>query len=479
MKRLFRLPDKPWFWLLLGTLLVLGVAATITGLPTLTTPTSYGTNTWIPIVDSGTNAKWSARKMRDFMRYTNSAELEAGISDDTGTGPLVFGNLATMNSSEFIWPTITNGQVDPNNWDHMNHAHQSSGSGGALSANAIQSDRLDAARLPVDSAFTDSNNVFTVEQDFNGGIVANGSGTNSADSWYQTNFNRAGVLITESNVLFKVLSGTPDEPPSGWASVWASGTNFYFRVAGATYVLNSATNSSPGSFPFGSASIPTDTLIHYWRLDDDGVWSDVVGGGTALSESSVSTVAGYSTNAADVTAGHYLYAADSSSFRNGSSSFTLTFWVKPAGYTNYSAYLNKDTGSGGGREFQIWQTSSSANGIGFTVYTNGTGSVEVYSDSGAGAGNGHLMVGSWNFVAVRYNSTNLTIQSYLNGTNSQSLSTTNPIAFSGSTAQFRIGLRSDGLYPANGPIDEVGWWRGVVLTDAQLDYLRTNAFKTY
>src|SRR5690606_32034500 len=89
---------------------------------------------------------------------------------------------------------------------------------------------------------------------------------------------------------------------------------------------------------------------------------------------------------------------------------------------------------------------------------------------------GNLSAGNWYFIVVRHDATNDTVSISINGTATSS-------AHSGgvnSTASvFRLGATGTGAAPADGVLDEVGFWKRILSTEEETELYNSGSGRDY
>lgn len=198
----------------------------------------------------------------------------------------------------------------------------------------------------------------------------------------------------------------------------------------------------------------TNNLVAYWRMEEaSGNRIDSTGGGSTLTavNGPISTVGKIASSALLVKASSQsLQRTTGPNTLNQSADFTVTLWVNP----------------------------SSAHGTNDYVWCNGTNQVPAFFinpgnsgvftfGTGTNAIGDAVSIGSWHFVACRYNATTFVGEIRVDGGNWITGTSTSPTP-TGTGILF--GIRNDGTRIWDGAVDEAGLWSRR-LSDAEVTQL--------
>lgn len=226
-------------------------------------------------------------------------------------------------------------------------------------------------------------------------------------------------------------------------------------------------NKLKAIFPSGGG-LPTGPfitgLVSYWKLDEtSGTRSDSYGSNHLTDNNTVTSGTGKSGNCAHFTAANveHLSIADNASLSVGGSDFSISMWFKPT--TNVNApIVSKYPPSGAQREFTFRIITS--------VYNLIIGQDSSTTDSVNG--NTGPSDGVWNHLVITWNNATTTGTIYIDddGGNGK------VFAITGSyddIAAFTLGgWSSPGAgNTQDGDLDEVAFWKGRVITDAEVGQL--------
>lgn len=219
----------------------------------------------------------------------------------------------------------------------------------------------------------------------------------------------------------------------------------------------------------GSGSSLTNSLVAYWRLDEEsGTRDDVIGGSDAspVNTPGFTPIAKVGFASSHVRASsQYLSVADSSTISvGGDIDFSMAGWLQNTSVANDQFVIGQyDTGAGQ----RAWGLQYNTAGVEYRVNMSGNGTVVTTLNTGLGG-----LSTAWNYVAIVHDAAANLIKFSLNG---GAFVTT---AFSGgvldSTAALTIGcvLNSGApLQPSDVNVDELGLWkRTLSLAEVQTLY---------
>lgn len=196
-------------------------------------------------------------------------------------------------------------------------------------------------------------------------------------------------------------------------------------------------------------------LVAYWKLDESsGNAVDSHSNGLTLTNTGTLGYAAAKINngISNDASAKYLVRADEALLRCGGSSFTFAAWFYANAGTNMQILSKDGSVAGANRAYTMDQTAGATPGIRF--YINGTSIVSRTAAAGAW----HLVVGWWD-ATTQKNSIQVD-----NGTVATLAGTVTP---TDGTASFRIGAREYSGFEGylNGLVDEVGFWKRVLLED--------------
>ncbi len=206
----------------------------------------------------------------------------------------------------------------------------------------------------------------------------------------------------------------------------------------------------------------TDNLVSYWKLDEaSGTREDIHGANDLTDNSAVGAAAGKINDGASFDGTSWLSHTSNSDLQIGDVSFAFSCWVKMADKSATRAVLGKSGSpeeylieytAGGGDRFQGWVY----NGDYRTVVGNNLGSPST---------------GVWYHIVMMYDASTDVLSLIINDGTADTRAATTPGPTS-DTATFHIGSYDDvPSNPMNGIIDEVGFWKGRVLTSGEITQL--------
>jgi hypothetical protein len=210
---------------------------------------------------------------------------------------------------------------------------------------------------------------------------------------------------------------------------------------------------------FGSAPAINTLLIDlqaYWKLDEtSGNRADSAGANTLVDNGGLGYDTGMVSNGVSNTGSNkWLQVADNASFQVGDADFTLAFWIYPKGNSTFiskgNAFWTPDDGGFIVRRFETFD---------FTV-GNGTTSNSV-SFTGS-------ILNAWHFVVCGYDAANDRIFMSVDCATEQTAALAGGMG--SSNTPFVVGKSLALGEPANGMLDEIGFWKRK-LTNAEIDIL--------
>lgn len=244
-----------------------------------------------------------------------------------------------------------------------------------------------------------------------------------------------------------------------------SGTTYYFVVKANSFSGCSSANSAEGSATTGGAPPSNgllNSLTHYWTLD-------VLGAGTyadSLGTYAITASGGVVVNPALINAGfagsggNLLFTGSGvdATWQFGPGvSLTMQIWFSPAAFGTGFAGQNSGVAAS-----SAWFLSTDAGGVvTLQVWCSDATTKSIVL--------GTLNLGVWNQVIAGYDSTNkLAFGSINNGARATVATTADLNQVNTTNVGFlRAAVGGNG----NGSLDEIGWWKGRVLSTANVTTL--------
>lgn len=215
----------------------------------------------------------------------------------------------------------------------------------------------------------------------------------------------------------------------------------------------------------GPSSLLTG-LGAYWKLDEasdgSGAVTRVDSGPNAQNLTDTNTTAsaaGKISNGADFEAANaeHLSITDNAIMSVGDIDFAFDMWLKPESL-NLDIF-GKGTNAGAANGYQ-YQAYSGGTGIFYWVVSYSTDRNFVNTPAGT------LANGTWTYVYVYHDASKNEIGISING--ATPIVAPAPGGCYDGTGGFYLGAGPAGAFPYDGIIDEVGFWRGRVLTPAEV-----------
>ncbi len=253
------------------------------------------------------------------------------------------------------------------------------------------------------------------------------------------------------------LTTTPMPPTSP-----ASSLSQMQSSAGPT---SPAASASPGSSVSLNLSTLLNQLISYWPLNESsGTRFDAHNGNNLTDVNSVGSAAGKISLAADfeVDASQRLSCADNASLSCGDQDFEFSCWIKAESFTDNGCIIAKNVA--GSTEYRLY------------VNTSGVLVWSVYSAAGELSGGGvssaaALSLGTWYFINVWHDATNNLVGLKVN--NGTAVTSDQTGGCYDGAGSFYMGAQ-DAAIRYDGLVDEVGFWKGRILTAAERTALYNN-----
>lgn len=206
-------------------------------------------------------------------------------------------------------------------------------------------------------------------------------------------------------------------------------------------------------------------LVAYWPLNENSGTREDVRGANNLAEinGTVSAQPGIQDQAARFQAveQRHLSIGDNPDVSTGDIDFTIAAWVYLDTITDHRTILAKgDTVNGCGDEYLLWYQGTARN---FRFEINCQAKQAIAASFGA------PVAGTWYFVAAWHDAAAGTVNIQVNNGPVDS-TTTAGIAPPDTTHSLRIGMGSDAFAnPFDGRIDEVGFWKRVLIAQERTD----------
>lgn len=208
-------------------------------------------------------------------------------------------------------------------------------------------------------------------------------------------------------------------------------------------------------------------LTAYWKLDEasdgSGAVSRLDSGPNAQNLTDTNTTAsgiGKIGNCCDFENSNteYLSIADNAIMSVADIDFCFDFWINPEALANNRNVLGKGTGSSA--NLYQYQVYSGVAGIVYWVVSYSTDRNFVNTAAGA------VVVGTWAYIYVYHDATKNEIGISING--ATPIVAPAPGGCYDGTGEFYLGAGPNAAFPYDGLIDEVGYWRGRILTPAEI-----------
>lgn len=216
----------------------------------------------------------------------------------------------------------------------------------------------------------------------------------------------------------------------------------------------------------GTLGLQTN-LTAFWSLENTS-WTDDTGNGTTLTGHGTPTVTtgvagGNGLGTLDGTT-QYLSAASNTNVSNGGGSFSVQAWVKTTAAPGGEVVFNKDNNAFGQREWGLGSRFTSSNVWSFTLSNTSTSFFNA--DSAV-----TVVTGSFVHLVGTFNSSTGAITIYVNGTASGAGATLTGTVQSSASAPISIGSLAGATFMPAGVIDQVGFWKGRVLSSSDVTAL--------
>ena len=296
-------------------------------------------------------------------------------------------------------------------------------------------------------------------------------GTILQATWKQ--LGNAGSLITGYTVFWGTTSGVytsnsgvlPPQPHQYTITGLTPGTNYFVAVVANTNIAGCQSVNSNERSNSTSGSPPSNTLLqsltHYWKLDggvvpypdSQGTYNITTSGGTAGNAALINE--GFTGSA-----GNLLFTGSGvdATWQFGVGvSLTMQIWFKPAAFN--SGFAGQYDGTQAG---SAWFLSTDAGGVvTLQVFCSDATNKSVVI--------GTLNLNQWNQVIAGYDATNKIAFGSVNAGARATVATTADLNQNAAT---NVGfLRAAAGGNGNGELDEIGWWKGRVLSTANVTTL--------
>lgn len=207
------------------------------------------------------------------------------------------------------------------------------------------------------------------------------------------------------------------------------------------------------------------SLGGFWSMETTGWTDDTANGNTLTPTASPTTTSGIVGNGLGVLNGssQFLSRASAASIENAGGSFSVQAWVKGTVAGN-GIFVNKSNGAFANRDWLLGSIFTSGNFYSFSVLNTGSSSFDAISTA--------PLDSSWHHLVGTYNSSTKAIVIYVDGVASGSGATLTGTANSSASAPIFVGVSESGAAPFfNGTIDQVGFWKGRVLSAGDVTLL--------
>jgi hypothetical protein len=208
--------------------------------------------------------------------------------------------------------------------------------------------------------------------------------------------------------------------------------------------------------PYRFGSTLNSGLVSYWKLDEaSGTRADSVGSASLTDANGIGSGSGLIGNAATFSGTTTpLLSSSSDTLQTGGSSFELAFWVKVTSTTGDAGMVCKGDSLGSVMEYLCYLSAGKPS---FMIKTSGAAFPLAQIASA-------ISINTWHFVNAYFDSGINELGIAVDG---GSFTTQAAAAPTANTARvFTIGSMSD-TSVLLGTIDEVGFWKGRVLTTAE------------
>lgn len=213
------------------------------------------------------------------------------------------------------------------------------------------------------------------------------------------------------------------------------------------------------------------SLVSFWRLEEaSGTRNDSYGTNNLSDNNTVTQTTGKINNCALFTAANseYLSIADNTSLSLGDVDFTATAWVYLSSKTNPMTILGKTGSTAATIEYAVSYSKASDRFV-FTVRNtadnaNTTATANTF---------GSPFTSTWYFIVVYHNSSTNFIGISVNNGAFDTAATSGGVK--DGTNAFVIGANATPATYFDGRVDSVGFWKGKVLSSAEITNLYNNS----
>jgi hypothetical protein len=209
------------------------------------------------------------------------------------------------------------------------------------------------------------------------------------------------------------------------------------------------------------------SLTGFWSLEDTS-WLDDTASGTTLtatgSPTSDSTAPAKVGNYASFPGSAYLAAASNTNVSAGGGSFSVQAWVYVTGAPGQDALVLKGTNGFGNQEWGLGSRFTSANVWSFAVYDSGSTATRAEDSVG-------ISTSTWVHLVGTYDSGTKGLTIYKNASSAGTATATNPMQSTANNFSIgRGGMGGTGVGSGT-RIDQVGFWKGRILSGADVTAL--------
>lgn len=212
-------------------------------------------------------------------------------------------------------------------------------------------------------------------------------------------------------------------------------------------------------------------LTAYWKMDESTGANRADSSGNGYTLTDVGTLAsgtGIINNAISNTADNtkYLSRAIESAFLPGAGSFTCTGWFRTTDNTVDQWIISVGSGTAAANSWVVLYSNGDAQHLKGAISQNGTNNLEKRSEAA-------IANNTWYFFAFWFDPAATSIYFQVNNGTIYSATNATFSAVYDSVRPLIVGCTDplNGYGPLKGLVDEVGWWKGRILTTAQLTAL--------
>lgn len=205
-------------------------------------------------------------------------------------------------------------------------------------------------------------------------------------------------------------------------------------------------------------------LTGFWSFENTS-WTDDTGNGSTLTGTgSPTSVAGLVGNAVSLNGStQYLQCTSNSNLVTASGSFSFAFWINGATPPN-TGWVSKDNNAFGQREWIARTRFTTSNVYSWTAFDSSSTGYNCDSNVSISAG--------WHFFVGTFNATGLAMKIYIDGTDvTQGTPTVTGAVNSSASAPFNIGFTPSTILSSAALVDQLGFWKGRVLSASDVTAL--------